>query len=130
LTANQELLEWYYHRKTPTTKENKMSKTHVTAAFTKADPTAVRVWAKENGIEVGTRGRFSRELLADFRKANPKAKARWDKTTVIRSWTVAQGIETGARGRFTAEVLADFYAAHTPSGQPKGYRSKKTAAAA
>lgn len=106
---------------------SKTPKIHVAAAFTKADPSAVRVWAKENGIEVGARGRFSREVLAGFRAANPKAKAQWDKTTVIRSWAASQGIETGKRGRFTAELLTAFYAAHTPSGQPKGYRAKKVA---
>jgi hypothetical protein len=38
----------------------------------------VRAWARENGVEVGTRGQFSREVIASF-NAGKRGNARYVK---------------------------------------------------
>ncbi len=43
-------------------------------ASSTAVPSDVRTWAVENGFDVGSRGRFSAELIAAYNKAHPRKK--------------------------------------------------------
>lgn len=59
-----------------------------------------RAFAREQGIEVGTRGRLSREAFTAYFLAQPKR---------AREVAKALGVEVGARGRLspaTAETVA------------------------
>lgn len=58
---------------TPAAKEA-LAKTHAVSKSFDYDPAAVRKWAQEQGISVGSRGRFSGELLAAYRDAQAKPK--------------------------------------------------------
>jgi hypothetical protein len=95
----------------------------------------VRTWAKEQGREVGTRGRFSDDLVKDFHKANtavryepnhvPTRKISGTRVTEsgrkvpvtvtatlseVRAFAQAEGLPIGKRGRVGADVLAAFAA--------------------
>lgn len=99
-------------------------------------PGRVREWAQEVGETVGSRGRFSAELLEAFHKANPRERYAVGKqegrkitgsretsngrkvpVTVVatiadvRAWARAEGVQVGARGRIAPEVLSAFAAA-------------------
>jgi len=53
---------------------------------------AIREWAKENGEQVGLRGRLPKSLVVDYLMAHP-AEAR--------TFLVESGIEVGKRGRIS-----------------------------
>ena len=52
-----------------------------TVEFTSVHPDAVRQFAKDNGIAVGTRGRYSEELKRAFNKGK-RGHARYDESKV------------------------------------------------
>lgn len=91
-----------------------------------ASPADVREWAKANGHEVGARGKFSRDLIAAYNKANGlkyrqgqhvptvKVTAKPEKgRSVTRTVNVAQvraaaadaGVSVGKRGRLDRKVI-------------------------
>jgi hypothetical protein len=99
-------------------------------------PARIREWANENGQSVGTRGKFSQELLDAFHAANKgevytvgkqegrkitgiRVNASGRKTPVtvtatiaeVRDWASKNGVTVGSRGRIAPEVLAAFAAA-------------------
>lgn len=55
---------------------------------------AAREFARENGVQVGTRGRLSVEAFAKFFKANP---------ATARDLAARYGVEVSKRGRLAAE---------------------------
>lgn len=99
-----------------------------------ASPADVRAWARENGLTVGTRGRFSPEVRDAYNKANrhrPYREAEFVKTVTVQTTTVsssgrkvplrknvnvaearkalvAAGHAVGSRGRLPQEKLAAF----------------------
>lgn len=102
-----------------------------------ASPAEVREFAASKGIKVGTRGRFSAELIADFNKGRkvkytPRAfkptvkvtalreNAKGGKTPVsrqinvaeARAYAAANGLKVGTRGRVTEDVLKAFVLAN------------------
>lgn len=95
----------------------------------------VRAWLREQGIEVGTRGRFSAKQVDDFQKATGKVYVKGyveprtikgtrvnpetgRKTPVqvkatdaeVRAWAQAEGLAAGSRGRLPQAVLSAFAA--------------------
>lgn len=95
----------------------------------------VRAFAKEQGLEVGTRGRFSQELIDAFHKANKSVRyvpnhvptrkisgmrevsnGRKVPVTVtatlteVRAFAEAEGLAIGKRGRVSQDVLSAFAA--------------------
>lgn len=95
----------------------------------------VRAFAKAEGIEVGARGRFSKELVDAFHKANkgkrympnhvPTRKISGTRETAngrkvpvtvtatlaeVRAFAKDAGLPIGARGRVSRPVLAAFAA--------------------
>ena len=91
-----------------------------------ASPADVRVWAADNGFTVGKRGKFSRDLISAYNKANglkyregehvptvkvtaKPAKGRSVTRTVnmaqVRAAAVEAGVEVGKRGRIDRKVI-------------------------
>ncbi|MFG3715828.1 histone-like nucleoid-structuring protein Lsr2 [Micromonospora sp. NPDC047730] len=58
----------------PTTREHSVNETTETPTLT-ATPKEVRAWAKENGHDVGDRGRISKEIKAAFQAATGRLAA-------------------------------------------------------
>lgn len=94
-----------------------------------ASPSAVRAWAREQGMQVGTRGKFSPDLIKAYNAANgvkyvegqhvptvrhsvKPAKGRTVTRTInprdARAWAAAAGLTVGKRGRVPQEIL-DLY---------------------
>lgn len=91
-----------------------------------ASPADVRVWAADNGFTVGKRGKFSRDLISAYNKANglkyragahvptvkvtaKPAKGRSVTRTVnvaqVREAAAAAGVPVGKRGRLDRKVI-------------------------
>lgn len=91
-----------------------------------ASPADVRAWAQENGHKVGQRGKFSRDLISAYNKANglkyregehvptvkvsaKPAKGRTVTRTVnmaqVRAAASAAGVPVGKRGRIDRKVI-------------------------
>lgn len=110
------------------------------ARVTRATAAEVRAFAKENGIEVGSRGRFSAALVKQFNKGRkPAAQYAEDAPSVrvvkvaakdsrgrnrtaevlvnpqeARAWAVAQGLTTQTKGRLS-KTTVEAYALSTLS---------------
>ena len=94
-----------------------------------ASPASVREWASEQGIKVGTRGKFSRDLIRAFNKAHAvkyspgnhvaavKHTAKPDKgraktltinVAQVRAAAAEAGVPVGDRGR-VSKAIKDAY---------------------
>lgn len=97
-----------------------------TSVKVSASPADVRAWAADNGFTVGSRGRFSGDLIRAYNKANglkyrvgqhvptrkvsaKPAKGRTVTRTVnmgeVRLAAQLAGVEVGERGRIKREVI-------------------------
>lgn len=96
-------------------------------AFQTSSPAAVRAFAKENGLPVGSRGRFQPSLIEAFNKAHKTARydtaahvpkvahtvvgpkggktTRKVNLTEVRVAALAKGHTIGSRGRIPTSVL-------------------------
>ena len=89
-----------------------------------ATPSEARQWLRENGHEVGQRGRIDATLLTIFEtetgrtvETAPTATRSAVPTTdidskAIRAWAIENGVEVGQRGRIHPEVIAAYNEAH------------------
>jgi hypothetical protein len=91
-----------------------------------ASPADVRAWARENGHEVGTRGRFAPDLIRAFNASHGlkyreaqhvptvEVTAKPEKgrkvtrkvnISLVREAALAAGVPVGKRGRISQEVI-------------------------
>ena len=109
-----------------------MSESTKSVEYTSVKPEAVRKFAVDNGIPVGSRGRFSEDLKAKFNKGK-RGPARYDESKVyaphvqcvgkvkgrppvkktvavpvLRAAAEAAGVKIGERGRIPSKVKAAY----------------------
>lgn len=85
-----------------------------------ASPADVRAWAAENGFDVGSRGRFSTDLVRAFNKANGLKYREGQHVPTVR---VSAKPEKGRTVTRTVNV-ADVRAAAREAGVPVGRRGR------
>ena len=74
----------------------------------------IRTWARENGVEVGARGRIAPEVREAYEAAQaaPVPAPEAGTPAAIRAWAVENGIEVAERGRITDTVREAYAEAH------------------